>query len=72
MKQPTQEVKYGNDARDEILKGVNIVADAVLLTLGPGGHTVVIKKGNYQIPTKDGVTVAQGISLRHKYQDVGA
>lgn len=72
MKQPTQEVKYGNDARDEILKGVNIVADAVLLTLGPGGHTVVIKKGNYQIPTKDGVTVAQGISLRNKYQDVGA
>lgn len=70
MKQ-TQEIKYGKDVREQILIGINLVADAVLKTLGPGGRTVFIKKDGYQTQTKDGVTVAQAIVLENKYQDVG-
>ena len=74
MKQATQEIKYGEYAREEILKGINTVADAVLVTLGPGGRNVLIKKDHFDtpLPTKDGVTVAQNIKLDNKYQDSGA
>ena len=72
MKKVSQEIKFSDEVRNEILTGINRVADAVLLTLGPGGRVVVIKKDNYQTPTKDGVSVASSISLENKYQDVGA
>ena len=68
-----KEVKFGIDARTKILEGVNILADAVKVTLGPKGRNVVISKqfGGPHI-TKDGVTVAKEITLTDKYQDIGA
>src|SRR3990167_6746200 len=66
-----QELKYGQEARNEIKSGIDKLANAVKLTLGPEGRNVVIKSKNYQLFTKDGVTVADSISLKNKYQDVG-
>jgi len=68
-----KEVKFGTDARDRILRGVNILADAVKTTLGPKGRNVVIDKsfGSPRI-TKDGVTVAKEIELSDKFENMGA
>ena len=68
-----KEVKFGTDARDKILKGVNILADAVKTTLGPKGRNVVIDK-SFGAPriTKDGVTVAKEIELSDKFENMGA
>ncbi len=68
-----KEVKFGTDARDKILKGVNILADAVKTTLGPKGRNVVIDK-SFGAPriTKDGVTVAKEIELTDKFENMGA
>lgn len=68
-----KEVKFGIDARNKILEGVDILANAVKVTLGPKGRNVVISKqfGGPHI-TKDGVTVAKEITLNDKYQDIGA
>src|SRR6201981_2739808 len=66
-------VKFNQDARDKILKGVNILADAVTVTLGPKGRNVVIeKKFGAPIITKDGVTVAKEIELEDKLENTGA
>ena len=66
-------VKFGQDARDRILKGVNILADAVTVTLGPKGRNVVIEKSfGAPIVTKDGVTVAKEIELEDKLENMGA
>lgn len=67
------EVRFGIEARQELLKGVNLLADAVEVTLGPKGQNVVIEtpEGRH-ILTKDGVTVARAINLRDPYQDMGA
>ena len=68
-----KQVRFGADARAEILKGVNILADAVKVTLGPKGRNVVIDK-SFGAPrvTKDGVTVAKEIDLEDKLQNMGA
>lgn len=66
-------VNFANDARLEMLEGVNILANAVKVTLGPKGRNVVIEKsyGDPEI-TKDGVTVAKAIDLKCKNQNLGA
>ena len=68
-----KEVKFGRDARERMLRGVNILADAVKVTLGPKGRNVVIDK-SFGAPriTKDGVTVAKEIELEDKFENMGA
>ncbi|MBN2033915.1 MAG: chaperonin GroEL [Deltaproteobacteria bacterium] len=68
-----KEIKYGAKAREKMLQGVNILAEAVKLTLGPKGRNVLIDKswGSPKI-TKDGVTVAKEIGLEDKFQNMGA
>ncbi|MEH6452625.1 MAG: chaperonin GroEL [Psychromonas sp.] len=68
-----KEVKFGNDSRIKMLDGVNVLANAVKVTLGPKGRNVVIDKsfGAPQI-TKDGVTVAKEIELEDKFENMGA
>ncbi|MGZ3081899.1 chaperonin GroEL [[Haemophilus] ducreyi] len=68
-----KDVKFGNDARVKMLKGVNILADAVKVTLGPKGRNVVLDKA-YGAPTitKDGVSVACEIELEDKFENMGA
>jgi chaperonin GroEL len=66
-------VKFSQDARDRTLKGVNILADAVTVTLGPKGRNVVIEKSfGAPVVTKDGVTVAKEIELEDKFENMGA
>ncbi len=70
---PAKDVKFDADARDRMLKGVNILADAVKVTLGPKGRNVVLGK-SHGAPriTKDGVTVAKEIELEDKFENMGA
>lgn len=67
-----KELKYDQDARASILKGVNILADAVKVTLGPKGRNVILEK-SFGSPTvtKDGVTVAKEIELENKFENMG-
>jgi chaperonin GroEL len=68
-----KEVKFHDGARTRILKGVNTLADAVKVTLGPKGRNVVIEKSfGSPIITKDGVTVAKEIELKDKFENMGA
>src|SRR5262245_33285906 len=66
-------VKFSQDARDRVLRGVNVLADAVTVTLGPRGRNVVLEK-SFGAPnvTKDGVTVAKEIELEDKFENMGA
>jgi len=66
-------VVFGDDARSKIVRGVNILADAVKVTLGPKGRNVVLER-SYGAPTvtKDGVSVAKEIELKDKYENIGA
>ena len=68
-----KDVRFSRDARERILKGVDILADAVKVTLGPKGRNVVIDK-SFGAPriTKDGVTVAKEIELKDKFENMGA
>ncbi|WP_114392194.1 chaperonin GroEL [Oleisolibacter albus] len=68
-----KEVKFGSDARTKMLRGVDILADAVKVTLGPKGRNVVIEK-SFGAPriTKDGVSVAKEIELSDKFENMGA
>src|SRR5579862_2394867 len=68
-----KEIHYSRGARQRILHGVNMLADAVKVTLGPKGRNVVIEK-SYGSPvvTKDGVTVAKEIELADKFENMGA
>jgi chaperonin GroEL len=68
-----KDVRFGPDARDRILRGVDILANAVKITLGPKGRNVVIEK-SYGAPriTKDGVTVAKEIELSDRFENLGA
>ncbi len=68
-----KEVKFGRTAREKMLKGVDILADAVKVTLGPKGRNVVIEK-SFGAPriTKDGVSVAKEIELEDKFENMGA
>ncbi len=68
-----KEVKFGRDARERIMSGVDILADAVKVTLGPKGRNVVLDK-SFGAPriTKDGVSVAKEIELKDKFENMGA
>src|SRR6201985_2561043 len=69
----SRDIKFGQDARDRMLRGVDILANAVKVTLGPKGRNVVLDK-SYGAPriTKDGVTVAKEIELTDKFENMGA
>jgi chaperonin GroEL len=69
----SKDVKFDTDARNRMLKGVNILADAVKVTLGPKGRNVILDK-SFGAPriTKDGVTVAKEIELDDKFENMGA
>ncbi|MCH8502533.1 MAG: chaperonin GroEL [Aliidiomarina sp.] len=68
-----KEVKFGNSARQKMLKGVNVLADAVKVTLGPKGRNVVLEKSfGSPVITKDGVSVAKEIELEDKFENMGA
>src|SRR5258707_811505 len=68
-----KEVRFSGDARERMLRGVDILAHAVRVTLGPRGRNVVLDK-SYGAPriTKDGVTVAKEIELTDKFENMGA
>ena len=70
---PAKEVKFGTDARTRLLAGVDVLADAVRITLGPKGRNVILDK-SFGAPriTKDGVTVAKEIELADKFENMGA
>ncbi|MCE2492792.1 MAG: chaperonin GroEL, partial [Alphaproteobacteria bacterium] len=68
-----KEIKHSSEARERLMHGVNILADAVRVTLGPKGRNVVLDK-SFGAPriTKDGVTVAKEIELKDKFENMGA
>lgn len=68
-----KEVKFGREARERLVRGVDILANAVKVTLGPKGRNVVIDK-SFGAPriTKDGVSVAKEIELEDKFENMGA
>jgi len=68
-----KDIKFGPDARSQMLAGVDVLADAVAVTMGPKGRNVILEQswGSPKI-TKDGVTVAKGIELKDKFQNIGA
>src|SRR6185503_820419 len=70
---PAKDVKFHGDARERLLRGVDILANAVKVTLGPKGRNVVLDK-SFGAPriTKDGVTVAKEIELADKFENMGA
>ncbi|MDF1830021.1 TCP-1/cpn60 chaperonin family protein, partial [Cycloclasticus pugetii] len=68
-----KQVKFGDDARSLMVEGVNTLAKAVKVTLGPKGRNVVLDKGfGGPTITKDGVSVAKEIELKDKFQNMGA
>jgi chaperonin GroEL len=70
---PAKELKYKDDARAAMLRGVNALADTVKVTLGPRGRNVVLsRKFGSPLVTKDGVTVAKDIELKDRYENMGA
>ncbi|MEM7366278.1 MAG: TCP-1/cpn60 chaperonin family protein, partial [Pseudomonadota bacterium] len=68
-----KDVKFGDSARQRMVEGVNILADAVKVTLGPKGRNVVLDK-SFGAPTvtKDGVSVAKEVELKDKFENMGA
>ena len=66
-----KEINFGNTARTELMKGIDVLADAVVVTLGPNGRNVVIANNGIPQSTKDGVTVAKSITLKNPTQEVG-
>jgi chaperonin GroEL len=70
---PAKILRFSQEAREKILKGVNVLADAVTVTLGPKGRNVVLEK-SFGAPTvtKDGVTVAKEVELEDKFENMGA
>src|SRR5215470_15095145 len=70
---PAKMVKFSQDARERVLRGVNLLADTVTVTLGPKGRNVVLEK-SFGAPnvTKDGVTVAKEVELEDKFENMGA
>ena len=68
-----KDVHFGYKARQQMLKGVNVLADAVKATLGPKGRNVILEK-SFGAPTvtKDGVSVAKEIELENRFENMGA
>src|SRR6202521_3867629 len=73
MDMASKEVRFSTDARDKMLRGIEVLANAVRITLGPKGRNVVLDK-SFGAPriTKDGVTVAKEIELEDKFENMGA
>ena len=70
---PAKKVLFGNDATTKMVRGINILADAVKVTLGPKGRNVVLERSfGGPLVTKDGVTVAKEIELKDKFENMGA
>lgn len=67
-----KDIRFGSDVIKRLIKGVNILADAVGSTLGPGGRNVIFKHNDWPYITKDGVTVARNIELRDEFENIGA
>ena len=67
-----EKIVFGDEAREKIQKGVNILADAVKITLGPKGQNVVLNKNGNLIITNDGVTIAKEIEVTNKFENIGA
>ena len=68
-----KEVKFGDSARARMVEGINILADAVKVTLGPKGRNVVLERSfGGPTVTKDGVSVAKEIELKDKFENMGA
>lgn len=68
-----KDVRFGSEARDKMVKGVNVLADAVKVTLGPKGRNVILDKSfGAPLITKDGVSVAKEIELEDKFENMGA
>src|SRR5215510_2796027 len=68
-----KQLRFNEEARSSLLRGVNVLAEAVKATLGPKGRNVVIdKKFGSPTITKDGVTVAKEVELKDKYENIGA
>ena len=67
-----KEVQFGDSARQRMVRGVNVLADAVKVTLGPKGRNVVLER-SFGAPTvtKDGVSVAKEIELKDKFENMG-
>ena len=69
---PAKMIKYSSNARQTVLDGVNILADAVKLTLGPNDNDVILDKFfGFHTVTKDGVTAAKEIKLEDEFQNMG-
>src|SRR5208283_3333366 len=70
---PAKDVRFGGDARQRMLRGVDMLAEAVRVTLGPKGRNVILDK-SYGAPriTKDGIAVAKEIELTDKFENMGA
>lgn len=68
-----KDIRFGADVRAQMLAGVDVLADAVAVTMGPKGRNVIIEQ-SWGAPkiTKDGVTVAKSIELKDKFQNIGA
>ena len=67
-----KEIKFNLEARESVLKGINVVADAVKSTYGPNGRNVIIDvEGDNPHITKDGVTVANSIQLDNNFESIG-
>ena len=68
-----KEIRFSEEARNRVLRGVNLLADAVTVTLGPKGRNVILEK-SWGAPTvtKDGVSVAKEIQLEDKFENMGA
>lgn len=73
MRTYAKDVRFGSEVRALMLQGVDILADAVAVTMGPKGRNVILEQswGSPKI-TKDGVTVAKGVELKDKFQNIGA
>jgi chaperonin GroEL len=70
---PAKMIRFSQEAREKVLRGVNVLADAVTVTLGPKGRNVVLEK-SFGSPTvtKDGVTIAKAVELEDKFENMGA
>ncbi len=68
----TSEILKGKDARENLYKGVNILCDAVKVTLGPKGRNVILEQGSFPLLTNDGFTIAKNIKLENNFQNLGA
>ena len=73
MPMPEKDIKFGDNARQGMVAGINLLANAVKVTLGPKGRNVILER-SWGVPTstKDGVAVAKEIKLKEKFSNLGA